>query len=126
MKIQQSEVGESFRSASGQEIYNQGQRVVSLMTKEGGRRDMKFTVCGVSRALGSVSQMCRTGYRVVLNPPWDGSGSYIQHLDTGGKMWMEERNGFYVLNTRVAFAHKQRTARLRNHSGQGFGWPGHL
>ena len=35
-------------------------------------RDMRFTVCDVSKALGSVSQMCKVGHRVVFNPPFDG------------------------------------------------------
>ena len=78
-----------------------------MMTKEGTMRDMRFTVCPVTKALGSVSQMCRTGHRVVFNSAWDPEGSYIEHLDTGEKLWLEEQNGFYVLNTKVAPNHRQ-------------------
>ena len=121
----QSEAGEFFRSASGQKIFNHGQKTISMMTREGSKRDMKFTVCDVSKALGSVSQMCRVGHRVAFNPPWDAGDSYIQHVESGEKLWMEEHNGLYVLNTRVAPIHKQSIMRTRGNSHQDFGWPGH-
>ena len=78
-----------------------------MMTKEGVLRDMNFTVCGVSKALGSVSQMCRAGHKVVFNPPGDPDGSYIQHVETGECMWLEEQAGLYVLNTKMAPARRQ-------------------
>ena len=80
----ESEQGEYFRAANGNTIYNQGQKVVTMMTQEGAHRDMKFTICGVSKALASVSQMCRAGNKIVFNPPWDPDGSYIQHIDSWG------------------------------------------
>ena len=80
---------------------------------------MKFIACDeVSKALGSVSQMCRNGHRVVFNPPWDPNGSYIQHLESGEKLWLEENNGMYMLNTKVAPTDKQ-TLSNRHPS---FGW----
>ena len=100
----QSKSGEHFRAANGQKIQNQGVKRVSMMPTEGTIRDMRFTVCDVSKALGSVSQMCRAGHRVVFNPPWCQDGSYIEHLDTGDTMWLEENNRLYVLNTKVAHA----------------------
>ena len=90
-----------------------------MMTREGLMRDMKFTVCQVTKALGSVSQMCRTGHRVVFNPPWEHEGSYIEHLETGDKLWLEERNGLYVLNAKVAPSSKQTVTKWI--SNQGFG-----
>ena len=105
----QSGAGEFFRAANGKKIPNEGQRLVSMMTQEGAVRDMKFIVCPVTKASGSVSQMCRAGHKVVFNPPWDANGSYIQHIDIGEKMWLSEHNGLYVLNTRVAPKHKQTT-----------------
>ena len=119
----QSQAGEFFRAANGQKIHNHGEKVVSMITKEGAKRDMRFTVCDVSKALGSVSQMCRTGHRVVFNPPWDASGSYIQHIQSGEKMWLEEQKGLYVLNTKVAPVERQ-SVTMRNHQRDtGFGWP---
>ena len=63
----QSEAGEFFRAANGKKIPNEGQRMVSMMTREGAHRDMNFTVCPVTKALGSVSQMCRSGHRMAFN-----------------------------------------------------------
>ena len=77
------------------------------MTKEGTKRDMKFTICGVSKAFGSVSHVCGIGHRVVFNPPWDGNVSYIEHLDIGEQMWLEEKGGLYILPAKIAPAHKQ-------------------
>ena len=93
-----------------------------MMTQEGALRDMRFTVCDVSKALGSVSQMCKTGHKVVFNPPWDGEGSYIEHVDTGERMWLEEVNGLYILNAKVAPKHRQTTELQRQSKpwNQGF------
>ena len=106
-EIAQSKAGYYYRAASGNRIYHEGERVISMMTQEGVYRDMRFTVCDVSKVLGSVSQMCRKGHRVVFNPPWREQGSYIQHVTTGEKMWLHEEGGFYVLKTKVAPSHKQ-------------------
>ena len=103
----QSKAGEFYRAANGQKIYQEGERIVSMMTQEGSMRDMRFTVCEVSKALGSVSQMCKTGHRVVFNPPWCGDGSYIEQVDTGERMWLREEGGLYVLRTKVAPSHRQ-------------------
>ena len=114
----QSQAGEYFKAANGERIYNEGQRTITMMTQEGSKRDMKFTVCGVSKALGSVSQMCKAGHRVVFNPPWDENGSYIEHI--GECMWLEERVGLYVLNTKVAPTREQTEvlASMRRAEGQ--------
>ena len=115
----QFEQGDYFRAANGSKIYNQGQKKVTMMTQEEAQRDMKFTICDVSRALASVSQMCRVGNCVVFNPPWSQEGSYIQHVDTGEKLWLREENGLYMMDTRVAQKIKQ-TSHIRS---QGFTWP---
>ena len=77
------------------------------MTREGVVRDMNFTSCEVSKALGSVSQICKAGHRVVFNPPWCEEGSFIEHAEIGEIMWLNEYNGLYVLNTKVAPTSKQ-------------------
>ena len=64
----QSRSREFFRVANGTKIYNEGRKLVTMMTREETKRDMRFTICDVSKALGSVSQMCKTGHRVIFNP----------------------------------------------------------
>lgn len=73
-----------------------------MMTNRGAMRDMRITVCDVSKALGSVSQMCKVGHRVASNPPLDKAGSYIQRIEAGETMRVQEHNGMYVLSTNVA------------------------
>ena len=118
-ETRESKAGEFFRAANGDKIYNEGKKVVSLMTREGIVRGMNFTSCEVSKALGSVSQICRAGHRVVFNPPWSEEGSYIEHESIGETMWMTEHNGLYVLNTKVAPTSKQSSVK----GNTGFGRP---
>ena len=98
----ESKSGQGFHAANGHEIPNLGRKQVTLMTKDGAIRDMKFEVCDVTRALGSVSQMCKAGHKVVFNPPWDQSGSYIQHFEIGQKPRLTEKDGIYLVDMRVA------------------------
>lgn len=114
----ESKSGQTFNAANGQAIPNLGRRSVTLMTREGAIRDMKFEVCDVTRALGSVSQMCRAGHRVIFNPPWDNNGSYIEHTEIGQKMWLTEKDGIYLLDVRVAPEGRQ-TANKMDFVGQG-------
>ena len=101
-ETKESQAGEFFRAANGENICNEGKKVVSLMIREGVMRDMNFTSCEVSKAFGSVSQICRAGHRSVFNPHWHEEGSFIEHGKTGKVMWLNEHNGLYVFNTKVA------------------------
>lgn len=117
-ETQESKAGELFRAANGEKIYNEGQKIVSLMTKEGVMRDMRLTSCEVSKALGSVSQICKAGHRVVFNPPWSEEGSYIDQVETGEVMWLSEHNGLYVLDTRVTPTSKQSRTKTNTSFGR--------
>ena len=112
-----------FRAANGQKIHNHGEKVISMIIKEGAKRDMRFTVCDVSKVVGYVSQMCRTGHRVVFNPPWDAARSYVQHIQSGEKMSLDEQNGLYVLNTKVAPVERQSITMHNYQQDTCFGWP---
>ena len=46
----ESRAGGSFRAANAQTIHNEGNKVVSFMTKGGAMRDMKFTSCEAPKA----------------------------------------------------------------------------
>ena len=90
METAESKSSEFFRAANGQKIFNEGNETVSLMTKEGVRRDMKFTSCEVAKALGSASQICRAGHRVVFNPPWSNQVPYIEQVSIGERLRLHE------------------------------------
>ena len=107
LKTPQSEAQEFFRAANGKKIYNEGQKLVSMMTREGAMRDMSFTVCSVTKVLGSVSQMCPAGNKAVSNPPWSPEGSYIEPERIGKRLWLEEQGGLYVLQVKVAPQERQ-------------------
>ena len=115
----QSRAGEFYRAANGNKIHHEGERLVSMMAQEGSMRDMRFTACDVAKALGSVSQMCRTGHKVVFNPPWSEEGSYIEQEAIGERMWLQEEGGLYILKTTVAPAHKQTSVQR----AADFTWP---
>ena len=83
-------------------------------------RDMNFTVCSVTKALGSVSQMRRAGNRVVFNQPWSEEGSYIEHEEICERLWLEEQGGLYVLHAKVAPQDKQTSNLYAMHTS--FGW----
>ena len=117
-ETEESRAGQIFNAANGQAIPNLGRRAVTLMTREGAIRDMSFEVCNVTRAFGSVSQICRAGHKVAFNFPWDQSGSCIEHIETGQKMWLTEKDGIYLLDVRVAPENMQ-TANNPDFTGQG-------
>ena len=102
MRAPQSEAKEFVRAANGKTIYNGGQRLITMMTREGVMRDMSSTVRSITKSLGFVSQMCRAGNRVAFNPPWGPEGSYIENENTGERLWLEEQDGLYVLHAKVA------------------------
>ena len=70
-----------------------------MMVNEGGQiRQMTFQCAATTKALGSVSKICSNGNRVVF----DDEGSYIQNKVTGEKLWLEQKDGVYVLDMHVA------------------------
>ena len=94
--------GKKYSAANGSDIKNEGQRVVSMVTKQGQWRNMTFQVCNVTRPLASVSKIVEAGHSVVSNPVEDPRGSYIQNLQSGEKMWLTAKDGVYVMETKVA------------------------
>lgn len=60
--------------------------MIRMTTQEGVHRDTQLIACNeVSTAFGSVSQMRRSGHRVVFNAEWGQEGSYIEHIERGQK-----------------------------------------
>ena len=84
-------------------------------------RDMSFTVCAVTKALGSVSQMCKAGSKVAFNQQIHPDGPYMEREDTGERLWLEEQGGLYVLHAK--FAPQSRQNSNMNNVHQDFHWP---
>ena len=93
-----SKIGEFYQTADGTPIYNEGQKTLKLMNSLGQARMMTFQCAQVSKALGSVSKICSNNNRVVF----DDDGSYIENKDTGERLWLEQKNGVYVLDMMIA------------------------
>ena len=102
-----SKRGEHYTAANGGKTFNKGDKVVTLMSREGHMRNMRFTSCDVERALGSVSAICKQGHTVVFNAPEHPDGSYIYHIESGERMELMHKDGVFVLDTRVAPKAKQ-------------------
>ena len=101
--------GKAYSAANGHTIKNEGERLVSMVTKEGQWKNMTFQVCDVTRPLASVSKIVEAGHSVIFNPSHDARGSYIQNHATGERTWPTARDGVYVLETKVAPSMHQTT-----------------
>ena len=91
-----------FIAADGGEVRVKGSKTLLMAMLDGSEavRTMDFTVCGVNKALGSVSRICSRGNRVVFDT---GAGnSYIESKKTGERINLRESNGTYVLDVAVA------------------------
>ena len=74
-------------------IPNLGEKEFNGTSEEGLIKSVKAQVCDVNKALLSVKKMTGAGNRVVF----DEEGSYIEHKQSGRKMWMREENNMFVL-----------------------------
>ena len=89
--------GFNFHGADGSPIPHKGEKTIKPITREGGETSMKFQLCPVNKALGSVSKIVKNGSRVIF----DESGSYIQNKKTGNVIWLREQDGLYMLDVKV-------------------------
>ena len=62
--------GRTYTAANGSPIESKGAELVTMMTREGQRKDMNFQVCDVTRPLASVYKICEAGHGVIFNPSW--------------------------------------------------------
>jgi hypothetical protein len=86
--------GVEYEVASGTTIPNLGEKCFVAVAEEGQRKKMRAQVCAVNKALLSVSRMVQAGNRVVFEQ----SGSYVEDLHSGEKMYIVEKGGMYMLN----------------------------
>ena len=70
--------GEHYTVANGGKCFNRAEKVITMRSKEGHLRNMKFT--DVERVLGSASAVCKQGHTIVSDDLDYPDGSYIQHL----------------------------------------------
>ena len=94
VETQAAKDGLYYISATGDRVYNEGERRITVTMPEGHKQSMMYQVAEVNKVLASVSRICESGRdRVVFQK----NDSYIEHLKTGKRTRLEERNGVYVL-----------------------------
>ena len=79
--------------ADGHTIENKGEKRVKVLTEEGLERRIVGQVCDVNKSLLSVRKVCEAGSTVVFKK---GHG-WIEDDKTGERVWMQEREGMYVV-----------------------------
>lgn len=89
--------GQTYVSASGEKLPNQGEKQLELMTDEGEWARATFQVADVTRPLCSVSRVCGQGNKVVFGS----GGGYVENLATGKKSYFQRQHNVYVMNMHV-------------------------
>ena len=104
--------GKTYAAANGNSIKNKGEQVITMFTREGQTKHMKFQVCEVTRPLASVYKICEAGHSVIFNPSWDKRGCYVLNHENWEKTMMKAHEGVYVMETLVAPTSQQKTPRF--------------
>ena len=97
--VQESEgsrKGWFYEAANGEEIPNEGERVVKSQTEEFQNRTCVFQVGPVTKPLLSAAQVTKAGFLAILDGP--GQESYLLHKKTQAKTSLKLDNGVYCLD----------------------------
>ena len=81
-----------YKTANGQKIADQGQRVLQVRTKDLHKARMRFRVTDVHKPLVSAYEMVKRGNKIVL----DSKCSYFLNKATGVKTELLVKNGVYT------------------------------
>ena len=84
------------RTAGGEELPVLGRKQLRCSFLCGQPKNMEFLVMGVTRPLGSVSQMVEKGCRIIFDAE-DSGGSWLEHKPTGDRHRIFLRGGVFVL-----------------------------
>ena len=74
-------------------IDNMGEKRFVAITAEGHKNKLVAQVCGVNKSLLSVKKVTAAGNTVVFKKGY----GWIEDDNTGAKIWMEEREGMYMV-----------------------------
>jgi hypothetical protein len=87
-----------YRSATGENVPNLGEKKVRIKTEEGITADLTIQACNVTKPLLSVGKINEQGNRVVFET----SGkSYIENVSSGKKIWLKKVRGVFVATVKV-------------------------
>ena len=74
-------------------IPNLGEKSFIAVSESGTLRKMRVQVCDVNKAFLSVRRVTQAGNRVIFEE----NGGWIEDIHTGERMWMQEKDGQYLL-----------------------------
>ena len=94
IETQAAKDGMYYISATGDRVYNEGERRVTVTMPEGHRQSMMYQVADVNKVLASVSRICEGGHDRVV---FEKGNNYIENLKTGRRTHMREHNGVYII-----------------------------
>ena len=89
-----SKAGVQYVAANGGKMPNLGEKKVFFRTKDGMESNVVFQVTHARKPLASVSKIVRKGNRVIFSP----TGSYIENIESGKKIELDEANGTYHMD----------------------------
>ena len=90
--------GRKYYAVNGATVEDEGRRAPELITADGKRRSIGFSVAEVRRALLSVSKSIDHGNRVIF----DSEGSYVENKKSGERTAIERKNGVFTMKFWVA------------------------
>ena len=110
-----SRKGPGFRAANGSAIKHYGQRTMRGITDQYEPMNMTAQVADVKTTLGSVNQMLKAGNRV----HFEAGNCYIEHVRTGVRTEIQEKNGTFEVGIWVPKSgnQRQRNGVNGNHEG---------
>ena len=94
VETQATKDGLYYISATGDRVYNEGERRVTVTMPDGHQQSMMYQVAEVNKVLASVSRICEGGRERVV---FEKNNNYIENIQTGRRTHMKENNGVYII-----------------------------
>ena len=112
--------GRYYTTANGKRVYVLGEKTVTIRSKEGVIKKIKFQICDVTRILASVSKIAKADNTVTMKK----NGGVIKDLK-GNEMEIEIENGVYVIKASIKIENEQdMNCEMCESDNQTFRWRG--
>ena len=92
-----SKRGQHFTSATGEEVPNEGQKVIPVVTEEGRNRKVTWQLAEVQKPLTAVGKICDNDAICVFGK----RGGFIRNMGNGEMTKFNRKNGIYVQKLRM-------------------------
>ena len=95
METEASRQGQTYHTADGGVIKNEGEKTVTMYSETGDQCRARYQITDVTRPHNSVSRVCDQGNNVLFTQ----TGGWINNHETGRCMWFPRQHGVYVLHS---------------------------